>query len=123
MKNKLFSLAGILVIMLVFGMTVIGCDIPEEEDSIIGNWVDTGMTSLKFNTDNTVDVWVVGWGTKTYNFEFDGKTLIITDFDGNSGSGTVRFETVNEQTKLTIYNFNGNIGHLFFIERTYIKRE
>jgi len=113
-----------LVLVLVFGFVVIGCDIPEpgDEERIIGEWDAWPMTNLKFHSDGTVDFWCTGWGTETYNYKLNNNILEITDFNGNSGTGTVRFETVDNIKTIRIYNFVSNIGHLAYIERTYTRK-
>ena len=125
MKNKKIGL-GILVMVLVFGMMVLGCDIPEEpeepeEDQIIGVWEDIWLTSLNFKSDGTVAIWVTGWGTNTFSYELNGKTLVFTDNDGNNNSGTIKFETDDNRSKLLILSGFSASGQFYFINRTYKK--
>ena len=120
MINKRF-IWGKLVIVLALGMTVLGCDIPEE-DQIIGVWEDLWLTSLNFKSDGSVAIWVTGWGTETFSYKLNGKTLVFTDNDENSNSGTIKFETNNNKSKLLILSGFSASGQFSFINRTYTKK-
>jgi len=115
---------GILAMVLVFGMTVLGCDMPDQE-RLIGEWESYPMTNLEFKSDNTVDIWVTGWGTKTFSYEANNKKLTITDNNGNSYTGTISFlYKTNEKDKLTISGFNvPTLHHLSYMNRTYTSKE
>ena len=127
MANKRFWL-GMLVMVLVFGMTVVGCDIPEEEDRIIGRWVNWGRTvGLTFYSDGSMFVKITGYVEQNYSYELNGKILKITDKEGNSATGIVRFETVDKTTKLRISDLDrsGGItfGGLGYMNDTYTRNE
>jgi len=122
MKNKVLYYLGILV-MLVFGMLVVGCDTPDEGNIIIGEWYKPGDT-LTFKSDNTVAIWTTSYGTKISTYRLDGKILEITDFYSNNYTGTVSFERVDQKSSMFISGFKAPVGsNLFTINGTYTKRE
>jgi hypothetical protein len=90
MKNKKFLL-GMLVLALVFGMTVIGCDEPEDpENPFKGDWTGNfggtdGKATISF-TDNT---WTLTYG--------DSETLT-----GKYSKGTSKVNLKESSGKYTI---------------------
>jgi len=120
MKKKGIYL-GVLVMVLVFGMTVIGCDIPDEEN-IIGEWKKPGYT-LTFKSENTVVIWTTAWGTNISTYGLNGKTLEITDSKGDSYTGAFIFERVDQESKMIISGFNAPLGsNLYNINGIYTKK-
>ena len=117
---------GLLVMVLVLGMMIIGCDFPDEE-RIIGLWENYPMTNLSFKSDNTVAIWVTGWGTENYSYELYDKTLELTNKDGIKYTGNFKFDSEYKGSgqgsiyRLILSNFNAG-GHLYFINRTYTKK-
>jgi len=114
---------GILVIVLVFGTIVIGCDIPDE-DTIIGVWEEYPVgTSLNFKADNTVIIKLVNWSERTYSYELNDKTLILTFNNEDSYTGNIQFDYSNKETKLVISGFSASPSSaVYYINRTYFKK-
>jgi hypothetical protein len=95
---------GILVMALVFGMTIVGCDNdPTDGDSsIIGTWVGFGGLEYKFNNNGSYESSQGGSvGTGTYSISGNNLTL---NFEGESLTGT--------------YSVNGNTLTMTFSGET-----
>ena len=84
MVNKHFGL-GVLVMVLVFGMTVVGCgDLNGTDSALNGTWVDASGSEMKFNNGN-FEMPKSAKGTYTTS---DGKlTMKITHIHGDQTEG------------------------------------
>jgi len=119
---------GMLIMVMVFGMMVISCDVPEDE-KLIGVWKGLpGSTALfnelNFKSNNTVDIWTQARGTKTFSYKLDNNKLRLTDSDGDSNTGRVKFDYSGGESKIIISGFSVSIyHHLYSINGTYIKEK
>jgi hypothetical protein len=92
MLNKMFWL-GILVLALVFGITVIGCDDGSNDDGgdtvLNGTWVDEDGMELKFDNGNfEISDFVKG----TYTTSGSNITITITQIHGDMMEGMLDSE-------------------------------
>jgi len=105
MKSNKRICLGMLVIVLVFGMTVIGCG----AGGIEGTWDFTSTPAeMKIKFENGTCQWIhqkgtvngtytiegnrltmnVSYDVEVYSFSVKGNTLILTAADGTSYTGT-----------------------------------
>ena len=92
MAKKILGI-GILVIALVFGMTVVGCDNPTnngngQETGLIGTWVTLDGLEYRFNQDGTFEAYQLGEGTMAGSFSVEDNNLTLNVDEGPSFTGT-----------------------------------
>ena len=90
MANKHLGL-GMLVILLVFGMTVVGCDDGSTNNDsggdwnkFVGHWQTAGGSDLAFYPDLTV---AMGGGTMVGVYKYSGNTATLL-FNTNTYTAT-----------------------------------
>jgi len=125
MKNRRNWL-GILVILLVLGIMVIGCELPDEV-KIVGVWEDWPVVQeLRFNSNNTGSISVMGRGTNTFSYELHGNTIEITGSNGVSYTGNFRidYDYSNKEDRLIISDVTNlpPLSALYFINSTLKKK-
>jgi hypothetical protein len=97
MKRKMASknlLLGALVIALVFGMTVVGCEEGNETYDPVGTWTVTGQSTIF--TVTASNTWTISGGiTDSGTFTRNGNvgTLYSSSFSANIGTATLTSNT------------------------------
>ncbi|GHU36456.1 hypothetical protein FACS1894172_19370 [Spirochaetia bacterium] len=77
---------GMLVMVLVFGMAVVGCDLEDYNNPFVGTWVGSDGTAYFEKSSWTIDVYMGGVGLKgTYTCNGNTATITYTQISNDRG--------------------------------------